>query len=690
MDPQYVCWPKSQGMLLIYLMQWEDENCRGRTFTDHQQRLLVLRGASGTGKSTTVKLLAKSLDYGVLEWRNPVAVESSATGYVSVLAQFHDFVERGARFGGLDMATCVPGTGEADGPAPTSKNKIILMEEFPNTFTSSSDSLQSFRSIIGQFLHSGHASTGQGFPARENHALPTIPMVMVVSETVLASSSSSDQFTAHRLLGPNLINHPAVSVIDFNPIARTLLTKALQFVIQKEARVSGRRTIPGMSVLEKIGEVGDIRSAVGALEFMCLRGDGASNWGGKVALSKPKRNARTAISMTKLEKESLEVITQREASLGMFHAVGKVVYNKRDEGAQPDADVQPLPQPPDHLGCHARLKRSPLDVDELMDQTGTDVQTFICTLHENYLPSCYGPTTGDSLEIINECIDAFSDCDLLTPDYSGGNSQRNSRGGGRRAGTSYSGKDSLRQDEISFQTAVRGLLFALPTPVRRQLPSAQGQHARGRYAGRSGARDAFKMFYPVYLKLWRQREEREGVLEAWLQSYGTDTSSHRPTSTLESGVVELWKKKITDVSMGQHGLKASDAQARGLGRFGTGHSARSELILEMLPYLAKIMRSTSRTDATRLDELEKVTVMRGLDIENVDGSEDEEEGTTLTLAHAIQQSSCRPEGGGISHRAERVEAPLDKGKQTVSSVPAAEMAEKLTLSDDEIEDDQLG
>ena len=32
-----------------------------------------------------------------------------------------------------------------------------------------------------------------------------------------------------------------------------------------------------------------------------------------------------------MEEESLEMVTRREASLGIFHAVGKVVYNKRDE-----------------------------------------------------------------------------------------------------------------------------------------------------------------------------------------------------------------------------------------------------------------------------------------------------------------------------------------------------------------------
>ena len=65
------------------------------------------------------------------------------------------------------------------------------------------------------------------------------------------------------------------------------------------------------------------------------------------------------------------------------------------------------------------------------------------------------------------------------------------RGGGRG-----------KEDELAFQVAVRGILFALLDPVKRRAVPGQGGRGRG-----GGGGDAFKMFYPTSLKLWRQKEE---------------------------------------------------------------------------------------------------------------------------------------------------------------------------------------
>ena len=142
-----------------------------------------------------------------------------------------------------------------------------------------------------------------------------------------------------------------MGVIEFNAIAPTLLAKGLELIVQKESRKSGRRKTPGPLVLKRLGEIGDVRSAIGSLEFLCLRGDVDGDWGAKVTFSKAKKGSKET-SLTKMEEDSLELITRREATLGIFHAVGKVVYNKREDVSGPRSGETDMERLPDYLSSN--------------------------------------------------------------------------------------------------------------------------------------------------------------------------------------------------------------------------------------------------------------------------------------------------------------------------------------------------
>ncbi|KAI4130683.1 MAG: hypothetical protein LQ347_003287, partial [Umbilicaria vellea] len=463
------------------------------------RRLLILKGPSGAGKTATISTLAKTVGFQISEWRNPIGSEFSSEGFLSMSAQFDDFLGRSGKFGSLSFDCDGPGPANVQRPpndfgSQSIGKRVILLEEFPNTFTRTSSALQTFRSSILQYLAANTPSGGPFISTRSEPYKNVTPVIMIISETLLTSTTASaDSFTAHRLLGHEILNNPGTSVIEFNPIAATFLGKALDLVIQKEARQSGRRRAPGPAVLKSLGEIGDVRSAIGSLEFLCVKGDDNSEWSGRIA-AKSKKGSKIAIAMTKMERESMEMVTQREATLGIFHAAGKVVYNKREEVAASAPSMAPPPQPPDHLSQHVRLQVSQVDVNQLVDETGTDTPTFVAALHENYVLSCDDPSSTD---VINDCIDALSDSDLLSP----------SRGRGNHQGAAA---DSLRQDEICFQVAVRGILFALPNPVKRQaVPSVRG----GKLASKA---DAFKMFYPASMRLWKQTEEIASLVDAWV------------------------------------------------------------------------------------------------------------------------------------------------------------------------------
>ena len=582
------------------------------------KRLLILRGPSGAGKTATLSALAKTMDLNVSEWRNPVDSDISSEAYTSMSAQFDDFIGRNGRFGSLEFAESrsFSQLSSQKDPKPLTGNKqrkIILMEEYPNTFTSTSQALKSFRSSILQYLAANTPQSSLQIKDHVDNQHAIRPLVMIITETSTgAATSSIESFTAHRLLGPDILHHTGTSIIEFNPVAPTLLAKALELVIHKEARDSGRRRVPGPLVLKNLAEVGDVRSAIGSLEFLCLRGSDRDDWGGRVA-GKAKKNVNSAL--TKMEKASMELLSQREASLGLFHAVGKVVYNKREE---PHSANRPS-QPPDHLPQHARLKVSEVSIDTLMDETGTDSRTFIAALHENYVMSC---ESEEFIESLNHCLDALSDSDVLVSDQNGRfNSSRRTYHG--------TATDALRQDEIAFQTAVRGLLFALPHPVKRSThPVKSGRQIY-----------SHQLFYPTSMRLSRQMEEIEDLVEQW-----SDRS--KPGTTLD---------ELNDGD----GLNAHI------------HSTKAEIILERLPYVAKIQHN--KLLCATSSQLERITQFKGFRVATDEPLEDDD----LTSATMKDKAMMPPPP---------VPAAGDNFGQE-KNMPLGEHMGKLYLSDDDIEDD---
>ncbi|RMD44052.1 hypothetical protein DV735_g1096, partial [Chaetothyriales sp. CBS 134920] len=494
------------------VQRWLDDALSGR----HRQRLLLLKGPAGSGKTTTVSLLATVLGFQPISWQNPVSYDAAGTG--SVAAQFDDFLDRGGRFGNLSFED------DAQTSHPNVR-PVLLVEEFPTSVMSSG--LDAFRTIIQHFLARPLAIPARQVRAQQPWAAR--PLVMIVSETLLSSSTAfSDSFTAHRLLGPEILNHSLVNVIEFNPVAPTFIGKALDLVIRKEARDSGRRRMPGPAVIQHLAEMGDVRNAVNTLEFLCIR-NLDSDWSGTVAAKAKKGRAGT--SMTEMEKNSLQLLSHRETTLDMFHAAGKIMYNKRDDPSSKDNQAEPPPKPPDHAMQHHRPMVSQVDIDLLLNETGTDIQTFISTLHENYVLSCNGDSFVDSFEA---CAEALSVSDILNPDSR--QRQLRSRSGlnasaAVQANIAPTSSDALRQDEISFHVATRGLLFHLPYPVNRAATSS------GSLLSSSGRKppDSFKMFYPAALRLWRVTEEIDSLIGLFAASMAGGDSAPAPASTTGGG-----------------------------------------------------------------------------------------------------------------------------------------------------------
>lgn len=675
-----------------------------RTWLDHvlsgrmRQRLLILKGSAGTGKTTTMRLLAKDMGFEILEWRNPTGSSGAAQGLQSASAQFEEFMGRGDKFGQLEFVEDEP----SQTPVKTSvkapqdsqgvdHKRVILIEEFPNTFMRSGSALTAFRRTILQFLATNTpslAAFGQHAPSD-----PVTPIVMIISETLLTTTSASaDSFTAHRLLGPEILRHPGTGIIEFNDVAPTLLVKALEAIVKKEARVSGRKRTPGPLVLKRLAEIGDVRSAISSLEFLCLKGDDDADWGSKVAFTKARKTSKD-LTLTKGEQESLELISQREASLGIFHAVGKVVYNKRDELPYPSGSEEALAEKmPPHLAQFSRPKRSQVSVDKLIDETGTDTSTFISALHENYALSCEqtGPSDpNSSIDYTNGCIEYLSESDLLNPSWDiffGGKGFSNM---GRDQGSHI-----LRQDEMAFETAVRGLLFSLPYPVKRKSTSMS--------SGRGG--DAFKMYYPTSIKLWRTKEELEGLVDLWaskmLKGEGTAPvhAQNEGSSFSSSGPPVFRKNKTSSVgdwvgnrSETRYATKTApdpEAQVEGTAPLlSLGNSARKEMILERLPYMAHMTRRR-RTSfySMGLRDIEKIVSFQGIGPPADEEEESDAEADEMAAPAGEAWATDKPTEDASPRKKRAPTIRAARSEQGEGSMISS-LQNKLVLSDDDIEDD---
>ncbi|KAE8145784.1 Rad17 cell cycle checkpoint protein-domain-containing protein [Aspergillus avenaceus] len=610
-------------------------------FMGNVHRLLVLRGPAGSGKTTTVSLLSEMLGFDILEWKSPPPLSDVTTKqYVSISGQFEDFLGRGNKFRRLELDGDSSGSLGRPVSAPQAHRRIILIEEYPSSLNRSSSSLIAFRESIQRHLATVPAKPFEDPHQNGTRQYTSSPIVLVVSESQL-NSGHSENLTVYRLLGPELYNHPNTAIIDFNSIAPTFMHKALKLILEKEARDSRRDREPGTAILQSMCQSGDIRSAVSSLELLCLN---VGEWG--VSGTQVKKQSRKNAILTSIEKETLRLITQREASLGIFHAIGKIMYNKRDDTDISTGDLG-LPPPPDHLRHHDRPKASQVHVDELMEEMGTDVQIFLGALHENYVPSCHSPSFTDC---VDACIGVLSDSDMLCVDHRGLRGPQS--GSANRVNSLSSSVDMMRQEEIGYQVAVRGLLFALPYPVRRYIGPAQ-------------LRETHKMFFPSMPRLMQEIEEVQGLVNIYARSM-LDPFNRKLWNSLLVPRSSMSAKICSTIEGKDHGNQAPVVTML----------SRDELLLYQLPYLAKI--HCNEVAASQLKRV--IRFHRTGYSDSLQGVRDQDSDES-NLAHTCTEHDDTPQTLHLKFK--------DKSKAFGPRRPPEheDDDEKLILSDDDIVDD---
>lgn len=559
------------------------------------QRLLVLRGAAGTGKTSTMALLARELGCELVKWEAPDVAAYGSGQYESAAVKFAEFLSRASSFSGLELVSTDREQPSQPAPKPFQR-QLLLVEDFPTMVGSSmAPTLIRFREQLLQYLAASLLARAK---LAEDEQYSPVPLILVISESILSSTSPADNFTAHRLLGADILQHPGVSVIDFNPVAPTIISKALKLIVQKHTRHCGRVQKITPELIKSLSEVGDIRNAVSTLEYISkdptftARTTPSSNHSSKASARMAKVSGR--------EEGVSSMIALREGTIGLFHAIGKVLYNKRTaEG--------PGPRPPPDL-----------DVEALVSTSGSDASTLLSALHENYALSCFDQY-GDNevtMETMNGCLDAFSDADMLC-------TLNGSRRFGAGAAISNSAIEGLRQEDLALHVGVLGTQAALPYPVKRQaIGSAKQSKERG---------DQFRMFYPTDLKLRRQRED----VEFNLGNIATQVLSGRflnGVPPVRHGRIISQPGRLTGsgpqpMPADNPTVDASADATQGL-NIGSGQSAKQMLLLERLPYIIQIYgpkgSELSGGAAHAIQQTEALVKFRGIQTGDEDEGDEEE------------------------------------------------------------------
>lgn len=280
----------------------------------------------------------------------------------------------------------------------------------------------------------------------------------------------------------------------------------------------------------------------------------------------------------------LGLLNPRMSTLGIFHSIGKVVYNKR-YGDDPTDPYYPAPQsPPAELkGIHRYHARAmKIDPNTILDESGVDAGMFIYGVQENYIGSCNQlgggakKTLEELLEDVCFCAEGLSEGDILmgAHSFSGGMSGDLGSGisragiwsGSGAGGSNGGGGDGiLRQEDIVTQVVVRSMALGLPSPIKRGKTTGNA-YSDGRFAsegengnGFGNGRGGSQLYYPMGVRLWRMKEEIEAI-------------------------VELWEGRVRDgKSLGASGRVAA-------GPFVMAGLTKAELVLERLPFMAKIAK----------------------------------------------------------------------------------------------------
>jgi len=468
------------------------------------RRLLVLRGPPGSGKATALCSVCRDLGLEVLEWISTSRGQVSGAGGTvrpeSLSAAFLRFLTQ------------------------SNLRRVTLVRDFPFTL------LESRVPAFG---------SGTNFNILEDFG--SLVQSGAVQRAVFCfNDSREDHMAVTRMLAQ--VQPWTVASLQFDPVAQTFVRRALDGVARAEGGLVG--TAAADSEVRQAMAVqcgGDLRHALNALQLVggswstARSGCGpprekvlAATGGRTRAAPRSTGRGRKALPPPTPQNASDTVVSQEEhcetvaggggdrglrtASLGLFHALGRLLYNKRlpppgFEGRASDpamASQNPpkrrrrgdgVPQQLPHELLVPKAKRPPLyfEPEDVLAAACSEPQAVVEWLFTN-APRFYGDV-GDLAEFAETL--ALAD------------------GWDRSAQFSHGGEIfSPPWDTLGSEIQARALLDANLHPVYPSFDDPCGS------AQTSEAAALFKMVRPLLRDISRRRQSRLEKLNAILEVIG--------------------------------------------------------------------------------------------------------------------------------------------------------------------------
>lgn len=351
--------------------------------------ILLLTGPAGVGKTTTLKVLSKELNCQIQEWANPITAafnmdsamieytKLGGSGYQSQKILFQDFLLRANKYRSLNIF----GDDQY-------KNKLVLVEDYPNTFFQHPST---FHEIVRKYVLTGSK-----------------PLVFIISDSTHGNSNE-------RLLFPkDFQDELNIHHISFNPVALTILTKVLTRIANQEStKGTYKFSVPSKMTLESLAmsSNGDVRGAVNALQFFCLK-EVANTSSHEYAPTAKLKSYVNKVKNKKPDKNDLEKIKHSVPSIGgkdmslfLFHALGKILYCKRQNQCETEQPVLPA-----HLSHHDRCQLVEIP-EEVVSKSHMSGDLFSAFLQQNYV------NFFERIDDIERASEYLSDADIITVDW---------------------------------------------------------------------------------------------------------------------------------------------------------------------------------------------------------------------------------------------------------------------------------